>query len=93
MTTHMHIMEIESLMRARFEHGQDRRSIEYKTGFRAGLDRAAGFVFPGNPYAPSTAAGDAWFYGFNSGIAAWALAADRAADPSPSTAPDSGEPA
>jgi hypothetical protein len=89
----MHIMEIDALMRARFENGRNPRSTAYKEGFRAGLDRSAGFVAQANPYAPATPHHDAFFAGCDAGRVAWIVADARAADPSLLATADSGEPA
>lgn len=77
MTTHCHIDRIDTLFDARFNQGQPPRSLEYKHGFRAGLERAAGFYLRKNPHAPGTTASDAWYAGFDAGQAAWQLDAAR----------------
>lgn len=92
MTTHMHLMQIETLLNLRFSNGQDARSDEYRHGFRAGLERAAGFQPLRNPWPAGTASADAWCAGFEAGRAAWGLAAVRASDLSPAPANSTGEP-
>lgn len=77
MTTHSHIDRIDSLFNARFREGPEPRSLEYKHGFRAGLERAAGFHLRKNPHAPGTAASDAWYAGCDAGRATWQLDASQ----------------
>jgi hypothetical protein len=86
MATHTDLLTIDALVDQRFNRGQDKRSLQYRDGYRAGMERAAGFHRKTNPYSAGTSLADAWYSGAEHGAAAWTLQSDRTTDPNQSLA-------
>lgn len=86
MATHTDLLTIDALVDQRFNRGQDKRSLQYRDGYRAGLERIAGFHSKENPYPAGTSPSDAWYSGHEHGVAAWLRLSDRTTDPDQSLA-------